>query len=61
MTVDEAKFRKPVVPGVTLAYHVQKLRNRGKVWRYRGEARVEGVTMAEAVISAMIGDEMPTA
>ncbi len=56
MTVDQAKFRRPVVPGVTVEYHIHKMRNRGDVWKYRGEARVEGVKVAEAVISAMIVD-----
>jgi len=61
MTVDQAKFRKPVMPGVTIAYHVQKLRHRGNIWKYRAEARVDGVKVAEAVVSAMIGDKLPTA
>jgi 3-hydroxyacyl-[acyl-carrier-protein] dehydratase len=61
MTIDQAKFRKPVVPGTTVEYHVQKLRNRGNIWRYRAEARVDGVKVAEAVVSAMIGDELPPA
>ena len=54
MTIDQAKFRKPVGPGVTVEYHVRKLRNRGSIWKYRAEARVDGVKVAEAVISAMI-------
>jgi 3-hydroxyacyl-[acyl-carrier-protein] dehydratase len=56
MTIDQAKFRKPVGPGVTVEYHVQKLRHRGTIWKYRAEARVDGVKVAEAVISAMIAD-----
>jgi len=58
MTVDQAKFRQPVGPGVTIEYHVRKLRNRGKIWKYQAEARVGGAKVAEAVISAMIGDEL---
>ena len=54
MSVDNARFRKPVVPGDTLMVHVQKERSRGNVWRFRGEAKVDGVLMAEATYSAMI-------
>ncbi len=56
MTVDEARFRRPVVPGDVLRIHVTKLRNRKNVWKFRGEARVDGVLMAEATYSAMIMD-----
>ena len=54
MSVDNARFRKPVVPGDTLMVHVQKERSRGNVWRFRGEAKVDGQLMAEATYSAMI-------
>jgi len=54
MTVDSARFRKPVVPGDTVRIHVEKQRQRGNVWKFRGEARVEGVLVAEAVYAAMI-------
>lgn len=57
MTVDEARFRKPVVPGDTLHVHVMKQRSRGNVWKFRGEAKVNGVLCAEAIYSAMIMDE----
>ena len=57
MTIDEAKFRKPVVPGDTVEYHVKKLRNRGNIWKFSGEARVGGAVVAEAVVSALIADE----
>lgn len=56
MSVDNARFRKPVVPGDTLYVHVVKERSRGSVWRFRGEARVDGNLMAEATYSAMIMD-----
>lgn len=56
MSIDNAKFRKPVLPGDTLHYHVTKIRNRGRVWRFRGEAKVNGQTVAEAEISAMLAD-----
>jgi 3-hydroxyacyl-[acyl-carrier-protein] dehydratase len=56
MGIDRAKFRKPVVPGDRLEYHVKKLRSRGKAWRFQGEAKVGGHIVAEAEISAMIVD-----
>ena len=54
LTVDSARFRKPVIPGDRLQVRVEKIRNRGDVWKFKGEARVEGTLMAEAVFSAMI-------
>lgn len=56
MSVENARFRKPVVPGDTLHIHVQKERSRGNVWKFRGEAKVDGVLMAEATYAAMIMD-----
>lgn len=56
MGIDKAKFRKPVLPGDQLHYHVRKIRNRGRVWRFFGEAKVDGHTVAEAEISAMLAD-----
>ncbi len=56
MGIDKAKFRKPVLPGDQLHYHVRKIRNRGRVWRFAGEARVSGQVVAEAEISAMLAD-----
>jgi 3-hydroxyacyl-[acyl-carrier-protein] dehydratase len=56
MGIDKAKFRKPVLPGDQLHYHVRKIRNRGRVWRFYGEAKVDGVIVAEAEISAMLAD-----
>ena len=56
MGIDKAKFRRPVVPGDQLHYHVRKLRSRGRVWRFYGEARVDGHVVAEAEVSAMIAD-----
>ncbi len=57
MTIDSARFRKPVTPGATIKIHVTKERNRGAVWKFRGEARVDGALMAEAKFSAMIMDD----
>lgn len=57
MTVEDGRFRKPVVPGDTLHVHVTKVRHRGNVWKFLGEAKVNGVLMAEARFSAMIMDD----
>src|SRR6476661_4054716 len=54
MTIDKAKFRKPVVPGDTIEYHVTKLVRKRNIWWYRAEARVAGDLVAEAEIGAMI-------
>jgi len=57
MTIDDARFRRPVLPGDRLELHVKKQRNRGSVWRFSGQAKVRGVTVAEATYSAMIVDQ----
>ncbi len=56
MSIEEAKFRKPVVPGDQLELHVTKERNRGAVWKFSAEAKVDGTKVAEATFSAMIMD-----
>lgn len=56
MTVDSARFRKPVIPGDTLHIHVFKERSRGNVWKFRSEAKVDGQLVAEATYAAMIMD-----
>lgn len=56
MSIEEAKFRKPVVPGDRLELHVTKDRSRGNVWKFKGEARVDGQKVADAIFSAMIVD-----
>lgn len=57
MSIDSARFRKPVVPGDTIELHVTKVHSRGTVWKFKGEARVNGVLCAEAKFSAMIVDK----
>lgn len=57
MSVDNARFRKPVVPGDRLRVHVSKQRNRGSVWKFNGEAFVGDKLVAEATFAAMILDE----
>jgi 3-hydroxyacyl-[acyl-carrier-protein] dehydratase len=56
MSVDNARFRRPVVPGDCLNVHVSKQRNRGNVWKFEGKAEVDGHLAAEAVFAAMILD-----
>jgi 3-hydroxyacyl-[acyl-carrier-protein] dehydratase len=56
MTIDGAKFRKPVVPGDTVEYHMTLHKRRRNMWWYRGEAKVEGELVAEAMLSAMMGE-----
>ncbi len=56
MSIDGAKFRRPVVPGDQLRIHVTKERNRGNVWKFHAIARVEGTSVAEATYAAMIMD-----
>jgi 3-hydroxyacyl-[acyl-carrier-protein] dehydratase len=57
MTIDKAKFRRPVVPGDRLEYHMTKINQRRTMWWYRGEAKVAGRVVAEAEVGAMIVDE----
>lgn len=54
MTIENARFRRPVVPGDTLHIKVVKERSRGNVWKFRGEAYVGDVLCAEANFSAML-------
>lgn len=54
MTIDKAKFRKQVLPGDTLEYHMTKIARKKMMWWYRGEARVNGALVAEAEVGAMI-------
>ncbi|MBV9992538.1 MAG: 3-hydroxyacyl-ACP dehydratase FabZ [Alphaproteobacteria bacterium] len=56
MTIDKARFRKPVRPGDMLRFPVKALRHRGPVWRFEGKAYVGDELCAEAEFSAMIFD-----
>jgi 3-hydroxyacyl-[acyl-carrier-protein] dehydratase len=56
MSVEGAKFRRPVVPGDQMRIHVTKQRSRGAVWRFSAEAKVDGAVVAEATYTAMIRD-----
>ena len=57
MTIDSARFRRPVVPGDQLRIYVVKERNRANVWKFTGQAKVGDALVAEATYSAMIMDE----
>ena len=54
MSIEEAKFRKPVVPGDTLKLKVELIKSRGSIWKFKGEAWVDDVMTDEAVFTAMI-------
>ena len=56
MSIEGAKFRRPVVPGDQLRIHVSKERNRGNVWKFHAVARVDDILVAEATYAAMIMD-----
>ncbi len=56
MTIDNARFRRPVTPGDSLHIHVDKIQSRGPVWKFKGVAKVDGKVCAEATFSAMITD-----
>jgi 3-hydroxyacyl-[acyl-carrier-protein] dehydratase len=58
MTIDRARFRRPVRPGDMLRIPVKVLRHRGPVWKFTGEAYVGGTLCAEAEFSAMIRDQV---
>ncbi len=57
MSIEKAKFRKPVVPGDQLRLEIQMLQHRGNVWRFSGNATVEGKVAAEAEFTAMVTDK----
>ena len=57
MTIENARFRKPVVPGDRLIINVEKLRSRGSVFKFSGKAFVGEVLAADASFSAMIVDK----
>jgi len=57
MSVESAKFRKPVGPGDQLKILCTSIQNRGAVWKFEGIATVDGVKVAEATYTAMISDE----
>ncbi len=59
LTIEKAKFRKPVLPGDRIEYHMKKLNQRRTIWWYSGRALVDGNLVCEAEISAMLVLEEP--
>ena len=57
MTIDKVKFRKPVVPGDQVRYHMTRIAKRRNMWWFRGEAMVEGALVCEGHVSAMLVDQ----
>ncbi|NIZ02129.1 3-hydroxyacyl-ACP dehydratase FabZ [Thalassospira lucentensis] len=56
MSIDNARFRKPVTPGDVMHIHVVKKQSRGPVWKFESQVKVDGQVVAEATIAAMIRD-----
>tara|TARA_Y100000590_G_scaffold330163_1_gene375003 strand:+ start:396 stop:839 length:444 start_codon:yes stop_codon:yes gene_type:complete len=54
MSIESAKFRKPVTPNSLLMLNVKRKQHRGLVWKFSGEANVNNVKVADAIYSAMI-------
>lgn len=57
MSIDNARFRKPIVPGDTIHMKVNKIKSHGPVWKFSGQALVNDVLHAEATFTAMIADK----
>ena len=57
MSIDKARFRNPVIPDCKLELNIEAIRSHGRVWKYKGEAYVEGKKMADAQWSATIVDK----
>jgi 3-hydroxyacyl-[acyl-carrier-protein] dehydratase len=56
MSIENAKFRRPVTPGDSMRIHVNKLQQRRNVWKFSGQAKVDGTLCADATFAAMIMD-----
>jgi 3-hydroxyacyl-[acyl-carrier-protein] dehydratase len=56
LTVDKCKFRKPVIPGDTIEYHLRLIGRRKAMWWFHGDAKVSGQVVAEADVGAMLSD-----
>jgi 3-hydroxyacyl-[acyl-carrier-protein] dehydratase len=56
ITIDKAKFRRPVIPGDRVEYHMSRLARRKNMWWFRGEAKVNGEIACEAQLGAMIAE-----
>ncbi len=56
MGIEKARFRNPVIPDCDLILKIEAIRSHGRVWKYKGEAFVESIKMADAIWSATIVD-----
>jgi 3-hydroxyacyl-[acyl-carrier-protein] dehydratase len=56
LTIDKCKFRKPVLPGDTIEYHMRSVARRKAMWWFHGDAKVNGTIVAEADVGAMLAD-----
>lgn len=56
LTIDKAKFRKPVVPGDQVEFHVERINRRRNMWWFKGRALVDGQCVCEAEFSALLTD-----
>ena len=56
MSVEKARFRNPVIPDCELHLHIEAIRSHGRVWKYKGVAKVNGKEMAEALWAATVVD-----
>ncbi len=56
LTIDKCKFRKPVLPGDTIEYHMRSIGRRKAMWWFHGDAKVGGQIVAEADVGAMLTD-----
>ena len=57
MTIDKARFRNPVIPDCRLELNIEAVRSHGRVWKYKGDAFVNDLKMADAIWSATIVDK----
>ena len=57
MGIEKARFRNPVIPDCNLELKIEAIRTHGRVWKYKGEAFVENIKMADAKWSATIADK----
>lgn len=57
MSIEKAKFRRPVIPGDQLRIEIKVLQHRGKVWKFSGSASVNGKVASEAEFTAMVTDK----
>ena len=57
MGVEKARFRNPVIPDCKLILKIEAIRSHGRVWKYKGEAFVDDIKMADAIWSATIVDK----